>query len=76
MQIECMRYGCQKAVEVCYWVCKFRANCKDWQSALRERPGVEAIRERLEGAARKTGRAYDPKSLVVLTGLKRAKRKG
>jgi len=74
MQIECTRYGCQKAVEVCYWVCKFRAKCKDWQNALAGRPGIAAIGERLEGAARKTGRTYDPKSLVVLTGLRRRTR--
>jgi hypothetical protein len=71
MQIECTRYGCQKAVEVCYWVCKFRATCKDWQNALKENPGIDAIRDRLEATAKKSGRAYDPKSLVVLTGLKR-----
>jgi hypothetical protein len=74
MQIECARYGCQKAVEVCYWVCKFRANCKDWQNALKGRPGIDAIRDRLEAAAKKTGRVYDPKSLVVLTGVKRRAR--
>lgn len=74
MQIECARYGCQKAVEVCYWVCKYRAKCKDWQDALAGKPGIEAIRERLEGVARKSGRAYDPKSLVVLNGLKRRTR--
>jgi hypothetical protein len=71
MQIECARYGCQKAVEVCYWVCKFRANCKDWQNALKGRPGIDAIRDRLEAAAKKSGRVYDPQSLVVLTSRKR-----
>jgi hypothetical protein len=72
MQIECARYGCQKSVEVCYWVCKFRAKCKDWRDALTGKPGIDAIRERLEGAAKRTGRVYDPQSLVVLTG-RRAK---
>ncbi len=71
MQIECTRFGCQKAVEVCYWICKFRDKCKDWQNALKEGPGIDAIRDRLETAAKKTGRNYDPKSLVILTGVKR-----
>jgi hypothetical protein len=71
MQIACARYDCQKAVEVCYWVCKFRANCKDWQNALKETPGIDAIRERLEAAAKKSGRVFDQQKLVVLTGSKR-----
>jgi hypothetical protein len=73
MQIECARYGCQKAVEVCYWVCKFRMKCKDWQNALKGKPGIDAIRERLEGAARKSGRIFDPQSLVVPAGAARKK---
>jgi hypothetical protein len=71
MQIYCNRYYCHKAVEVCYWACKFRRNCKDWQDALKETPGIDAIRERLEASSKKTGRAFDPKALVVLTGVKR-----
>src|SRR5262245_18593475 len=65
MQIACKRYDRQKAVEVCYWSCKFSKTCKDWVSALVETPGVNAIRERLESAAKKSGRAFDPKLLVV-----------
>ncbi len=71
MQIACTRYDCQKAVEVCYWVCKFRPKCKDWQNALKEKPGIDAIGERLEAAAKKTGRVFDSQTLVVLTGVRR-----
>jgi hypothetical protein len=70
MQIACARYDCQKAVEVCYWVCKFRPKCKDWQNALKETPGIDAIRERLEAASKKSGRAFDQQKLVVITGAK------
>jgi hypothetical protein len=72
MQIACKRYDCQKAVEVCYWSCKFRKNCKDWQDALLETPGSALIRERLEAAAKKTGRAFDPKLLIVPVRKKKA----
>ena len=72
MQITCKRYDCQKAVEVCYWSCKFRKNCKDWEGALLEIPGIEAIRERLESAARKSGRAFDPMLLSVKARKKKA----
>jgi hypothetical protein len=65
MQIACKRYDCQKAVEVCYWSCKFRKDCKDWEGALIETPGVDAVRARLEAAAKKSGRAFDPKLLAV-----------
>jgi hypothetical protein len=65
MQIACKRFDCQKAVEVCYWSCKFRKTCKDWEGALIEIPGVEAIRARLEASAKKSGRAFDPKLLGV-----------
>ena len=47
MQIGCNRFSCQKAVEVCYWTCKFRCDCKDWHNALAAEPGIEAISERL-----------------------------
>jgi hypothetical protein len=65
MQIACKRYDCQKSVEVCYWSCKFRKNCKDWAGALVEIPGAEAIRAQLEAAAKKSGRPFDPQSLTV-----------
>jgi len=64
MQIACKRYGCQKAVEVCYWACKYRRNCKDWRAALEGEPGMEAIRERLTSAAARTGRLFDPATLI------------
>jgi len=72
MQIACKRYDCQKAVEVCYWSCKFRKICKDWEGALVATPGVDAIRERLEAAAKKSGRAFDPQLLIVPIGKKKA----
>ena len=65
MQIACNRYSCQKAVEVCYWTCKFRRNCKDWQNAIAGAPGLVAIQSRLEAAAAKSGRAFDSQTLVV-----------
>src|SRR5438309_9130096 len=71
MQIACKRFGCQKAVEVCYWACKFRRNCKDWQGALEGEPGSEAIRERLESAAAKSGRIFDAATLVKPARAKR-----
>ncbi len=64
MQIACQRFSCQKAVEVCYWSCKFRSKCKDWQKALTGDPGLVAIQSRLESAAAKTGRAFDPQTLA------------
>ena len=65
MQIACKRYSCQKAVEVCYWSCKFRRNCKDWQSAIAGEPGLVTIQSRLEAAAAKSGRAFDAQTLVI-----------
>ena len=64
MQIACQRFSCQKAVEVCYWSCKFRRGCKDWQRALAGAPGLISIQSRLEAAAAKTGRAFDPQTLT------------
>ena len=64
MQIACQRFSCQKAVEVCYWSCKFRRNCKDWQKALAGDPGLVSIQSRLEAAAAKSGRAFDPQTLA------------
>jgi hypothetical protein len=71
MQIACAKYSCQKLVEVCYWACKFRPTCKDWQNALKETPGIDAIRESLETAAKKSGRPFDPQTLVTLKRVKR-----
>jgi hypothetical protein len=64
LQIACQRFSCQKAVEVCYWSCKFRGKCKDWHKALTGEPGLVAIQSRLESAAAKTGRAFDPQTLA------------
>ena len=64
MQIACQRFSCQKAVEVCYWSCKFRRNCKDWQKALAGEPGLVSIQSRLEAAAAKTGRAFELQTLA------------
>jgi hypothetical protein len=61
-----------KAVEVCYWSCRFRKNCKDWEHALAETPGTDAIRGRLEAAAQKTGRLFEPQTLFVKISRKRA----
>jgi hypothetical protein len=72
MQIACKRFGCQKAVEVCYWTCKHRKNCKDWTGALDGQPGLVAITERLEMAAAKTGRVFEAKTLVKPSKVKRA----
>lgn len=72
MQIACKRFSCQKAVEVCYWTCKYRKNCKDWAGALDGQPGMAAIMERLEMAAAKTGRIFEAKTLVKPVRLKRA----
>ena len=71
MQIACKRFGCQKAVEVCYWACKFRRNCKDWQGALDGEPGLVAIRERLESAAAKSGRLFDSATMLRPARAKR-----
>jgi hypothetical protein len=38
---------------------------------MNETPGAEAIHARLEAAANKSGRAFDPKSLVVPSGNKK-----
>lgn len=65
MQIGCKRFGCQKAVEVCYWSCKYRRTCKDWKGALEDRPGSAAIQTRLEEASAKSGRPFDLATLVL-----------
>lgn len=64
MQIGCKKFGCQKAVEVCYWSCKHRRNCKDWRNAIESAPGEAAIRERLEAASAKNGRLFDVATLI------------
>ena len=71
MQIACKRFGCQKAVEVCYWTCKHRKNCKDWTGAIEGQPGLIAITERLEMAAAKSGRSFDANTLVKPVRFKR-----
>jgi outer membrane biosynthesis protein TonB len=72
MQIACKRFGCQKAVEVCYWTCKYRRNCKDWVSAVEGEPGLVAITGRLESAAAKSGRVFEANTLLKPARLKRA----
>jgi hypothetical protein len=64
MQIACKRFSCQKAVEVCYWSCKYRRTCKDWSNALNVAPGIELISERLESAAAKSGRTFEATTLL------------
>ena len=71
MQIACNRFSCQKAVEVCYWACKFRRDCKDWHGALNGAPGIAAITEQLAEAAKKTGRVFDPQTMVLTSGSKK-----
>jgi hypothetical protein len=61
-----------KAVEACYWSCKFRKACKDWDKAVRESPGPDAVRARLEEAAKKSGRVFEPQTLVLMTAKKKA----
>ncbi len=73
MQIACKRFGCQKAVEVCYWTCKHRKNCKDWKGAIEGQPGLSAITERLQMAAAKSGRPFDANTLVKPVRFKRAR---
>ena len=72
MQIGCTRFSCMKAVEACYWSCKFRKTCKDWHNALNENPGLDAVRQRLEEAAKKSGRVFDQQTLVLMTVKKKA----
>ncbi len=74
MQIACKRFGCHKAVEVCYWTCKHRKNCKDWQGAIEGQPGLTAISERMEMAAAKSGRPFDANTLIKPVRFKRAPR--
>ncbi|MBS1787284.1 MAG: hypothetical protein JST85_06155 [Acidobacteria bacterium] len=71
MQIACNRFSCQKAVEVCYWACKFRRDCKDWHNALAAEPGTDAIAARLKEAAKKSGRAFDPQTMVLTSHSKK-----
>ncbi len=71
MQIACKRFSCQKAVEVCYWACKYRRDCKDWHGALNGTPGSSAIAEQLAEAAKKNGRVFDPQTMVLTSGSKK-----
>lgn len=71
MQIACKRYSCQKAVEVCYWTCKYRRGCKDWQGALAGEPGAEAITKQLQMAAKKSGRVFDPQTMILTSQTKK-----
>ncbi len=66
LQIGCAKFACMKAVEVCYWSCKFRKNCKDWHAALIEQPGIEAISRQLIEASKKSGRVFDPQTMVLM----------
>jgi hypothetical protein len=61
-----------KAVEACYWSCKFRKACKDWHNAVQEGPGYDAVRARLEEAAKKSGRVFEPQTLVLMSARKKA----
>ncbi|MDX2031357.1 MAG: hypothetical protein SF339_11840 [Blastocatellia bacterium] len=59
-----------KAVEVCYWSCKFRKRCKDWHTALLEQPGIEAVSLQLTAASKKSGRVFDPQTMILMAGKK------
>lgn len=71
MEIGCKKFSCQKAVEVCYWTCKFRRDCKDWHNALAVEPGTEAISEQLKQAAKKNGRTFDQQTMVLISRSKK-----
>lgn len=72
MQIACQRFGCQKAVEVCYWSCKYRKGCKDWRGSIEGEPGAEAIRARLEQASARSGRPFDVATLIIPARTRRS----
>jgi hypothetical protein len=74
MEIACKKFSCQKAVEVCYWACKHRRDCKDWHGALEGIPGTDAIAGQLSAAAKKSGRVFDSQTMV-LTSISKKKRK-
>ena len=73
MQIPCKRFSCQKAVEVCYWTCKYRRDCKDWHSALAAAPGTDAIAGQLAAAAKKSGRMFDPQTMTLTSRTKKSR---
>jgi hypothetical protein len=75
MQIACKRFSCQKAVEVCYWACKYRRDCKDWHGALDGAPGTDAVTERLSAAAKKSGRVFDSKTMILTSAGKKKGKK-
>jgi hypothetical protein len=71
MEIACKKFSCQKAVEVCYWACKHRRDCKDWHGALDGTPGTDAITGQLSAAAKKSGRIFDPQTMVLTSASKK-----
>src|SRR5262245_59426243 len=71
MEIACKRFSCQKAVEVCYWSCKYRRDCKDWHGALEGMPGTDAISGQLTASAKKSGRIFDPQTMVLTSASKK-----
>lgn len=73
MQIACKRFSCQKAVEVCYWTCKYRRDCKDWHGALAATPGTDAISGQLAAAAKKSGRIFDPQTMTFSSRTKKGR---
>ena len=75
MEIACKKFSCQKAVEVCYWSCKYRRDCKDWHSALDGMPGTNAIAGQLLAAAKKSGRAFDPQTMILTSASKKRGKK-
>ncbi len=75
MQIACKKFSCQKAVEVCYWACKYRRDCKDWHGALEGRPGADAMNGQLTAAAKKSGRVFDPETMILTSASKRKGKK-
>lgn len=76
MQIACKRFSCQKAVEVCYWSCKYRRDCKDWHGALDAVPGTDAVTVQLSAAAKKSGRVFDPQTMILTAASKKKGKKG
>ncbi|MEP7343247.1 MAG: hypothetical protein ABI977_36310 [Acidobacteriota bacterium] len=75
MQIACKRFSCQKAVEVCYWSCKYRRDCKDWHGALDAVPGTDAVTVQLSSAAKKSGRVFDPQTMILNAASKKRGKK-
>jgi len=76
MEIACKKFSCQKAVEVCYWACKHRRDCKDWHGALDGAPGTDAITGQLSASAKKSGRVFDPQTMVLTSASKKKRKAG